>query len=95
MAKNVGYFIDKGDDSELYHPLRSRPDKRTDLEYFIETKGQLPRKENLGLCDLCKHLNQEVCNSCTGWHLSFTIISLKEAERRLLKEKELKAKKNE
>lgn len=96
MAKNIGTFIDKGDDGELYHPIRSRVDKRTDLEYFVETKGKLPRKINLGICDLCKHKNLDktlnVCDSCTSWHLCFTVITLEEAEKRLKKEKDSKVK---
>lgn len=83
MAKEIGYFVDKGDDSNLYHPIRSRPDKRTDLEYYIET-GRLPRKS--GCCDLCFNLNKkEICNICTGWDNKFIVITLVEAQKRINK----------
>ena len=88
MAKDVGYFIDKGDDGELYHGLRSRPDKRTDLEYFIDT-GKLPRK--IGNCDLCQNLDKiEICNNCTGWANKFIIITLEEVKIRRENEKKEK-----
>jgi hypothetical protein len=88
MSKYIGNFIDKGDESELPHHLRSRPDKRTDLEYFIGTKGKLPRKKTLGCCNLCQNLNnKEICDNCTGWNCKFIVITLEEAIIRREKEK--------
>ena len=80
MAKEVGTFVDLGDDKELPHPLRSRPDNRTNLEYFIQT-GKLPWSQ--ANCDLCLNQGkQEVCDKCTGIDCKFISISIEEAKEK-------------
>ena len=84
MANPVGTFIANGDDGELYHPIRSKPDNRTDLEYFIQT-GLLPHRQ--GNCDLCLNKSKvEICAKCTGMNNLFIIITLEEANLRYEKE---------
>jgi hypothetical protein len=82
MYKDVGMFIDKGNDSELYHKIRSRYNKETDVEYYIRT-GKSPRK---GCCDLCKNLETKTCDSCTLNNLKFEISDMNELKSRRQKE---------
>lgn len=86
MAKNVGTFICNGDDGELYHPIRSKSDNRSCLEYFVQT-GMLPWRQ--GNCDICKNKGkQEVCDKCTGMNPLFVVITIEEAKERLQQEKQ-------
>ena len=82
MAKDVGMFIDSGDDGELYHEIRSRYNKETDLEYYIRT-GKSPRK---GCCILCKNLETNICDSCKLNSLNFEIACMNDIKSRRQKE---------
>ena len=83
MYKDVGMFIDKGDKSELYHSIRSKLNKETDLEYYVRT-GKCPRR---GCCSLCRNLEtKEGCDTCTVDNLKFEVANIDEIKLRLKKE---------
>lgn len=89
MAKEIGYFIDKGDKLPGSGKIISKIDNRTNLEYYLQT-GRLPHKN--GNCDLCQNEGKkEICDNCTGWEYKFIIITMEEAKAR--REKEIEASK--
>lgn len=95
MVNDLGFFIDKGDESQQPRSIRnrlangkiiSRTDTRTDLEYFIDT-GKLPHNQG-GNCDVCKNKgNKEKCNLCSGYNPLFIVITIEEAKERLAQER--------